>query len=200
MFLKRFINNLISPSLKLKGENNKVDISQNSHLRKVKIKIYGNNNTVNIGEGTYLHNVSINIGFPECPINDCRIEIKDKTSINSADIQLGENNSSVDIGEDCMLSFNVEITCSDTHSILDLNNNLQNIGKNITIGSHVWICKDVKICKNTQIPDNCIVAQGSIVTKVFTQKNSVIAGNPARVVKNDIKWDRSRPQEYLNRQ
>ena len=83
------------------------------------------------------------------------------------------------------------------HSIFDENGNLINVGQSITIGNHVWICKDVKIMKNTNIPDGCIVAQGSIVTKKFEKENCILAGNPARVVKENIHWDSIRPNDYL---
>ena len=56
---------------------------------------------------------------------------------------------------------------------------------------------NARICKNTLIPDNCIVGISSVVTKKFETKNCVIAGNPAKVVKEDIKWNRMRPKQYL---
>ena len=96
-----------------------------------------------------------------------------------------------------MFSFDVEIACTDTHAITDLEGNLINIGKRIEIGSHVWICKEVKILKNTKIPNNCIVAQNSIVTKKFDKENCVIAGNPAKVVKENINWSRTRPEKFI---
>lgn len=178
------------------GKNNKVEIHKPIFFRKSKIKIYGNNNKIVIKENAYLHNVTIRIGFPDCPINNCNITIGSRTGFNSADIQLGESGSFLTIGDDCMFSFNVEIACTDTHSITDLDGNLLNVGKSIEIGSHVWGCKEIKILKNTKIPDNCIIAQNSIVTKKFEKQNCVIAGNPARVVKENTNWHRERPERY----
>ena len=114
-------------------------------------------------------------------------------------LQIGEDNNVVDIGDDCRCSYNIELNCTDHHSIFDDEGNLLNIGKNITVGNHVWICKDVRIMKNTNIPDGCIVAQGSIVTKKFEKGNCVIAGNPAKVAKENIYWDRIRPNNFLKR-
>lgn len=197
--IKRLIIKIFAgPKIKIKGNNNILDIARNAHMRKVKIKIYGNNNKLIIEEKAYLHNVYMRIGFPDCPIDNCTIKIGKKTSFNSADMQLGESNSSITIGDNCMFSFNIEITCTDTHSIFDESNNLVNIGSNISIGSHVWVCKNVTILKNTAIPDNCVVAQGSIITKKFEEQSAILAGNPANIVKKNIKWDKIRPQYAIN--
>ncbi len=196
--LKKTFNRLFSLKINNKGKNNIFHIPQSAYLRKVRIKIYGNNNSVILGENVYLHNVHIRIGFPDCPVDNVQIKIGCNTTFNSADIQLGESKSSLIIGENCMFSFNVEIACSDTHAITDELNNLINVGKNTLIGSNVWICKNVLILKNTVIADGCIVAQNSVVTKTFDEKNSIIAGVPARVVKRNIRWNRKRPQEMLN--
>ena len=198
LMLKRFINKLIPDDIKISGKNNNIKISQSSYRRKFSLKIYGNNNTVEIGDNSYLHNVKIRIGFPDCPIENCLVKIGAKTSFNSAEIQLGESESSIIIGDNCMFSFNIEITCTDTHSVLDLEGNLLNRGENITIGNHVWVGKEAKILKNTSISDNCIVAQNSIVTKKFDTKNAVIAGNPAKIVKENINWVKTRPQLISN--
>ena len=95
-----------------------------------------------------------------------------------------------------MFSFNIEITCTDTHSVLDMEDNIINKGENIIIGNHVWVGKEAKILKNTKIADNCIVAQNSIVTKKFDTNNAVIAGNPAKIVKENITWSNIRPNNY----
>lgn len=190
----RFFKSLFSNRFVIKGCENKLNIAKSAYLRKSKIKIYGNNNLVEIDENCYLHNFYLRIGFPDTPINDCVVKIGSSTTFNSCDIQLGESSSSLLIGNDCMFSFDVEIACTDTHAITDLDGNLLNLGKSIEIGTHVWVCKEVKILKNTKIPNNCIVAQNSIVTKKFDKENCVIAGNPAKVVKEKINWHRKRTE------
>lgn len=54
----------------------------------------------------------------------------------------------------------------------------------ISIGSNVWIGANVSILKGAHIGDNCIVATGSVVTKGEYPHNSILAGNPAKVVKS----------------
>jgi len=144
-----------------------------------------------------LHNVKLQIGFENSPVDNCCITIGNKTSINGSSLLLGEDNSEIKIGKECMFSFDVEMSCSDTHAILDEQGNLINRGESIIVGDHVWVCKNATIMKNTKIPNGCIVAQGSIVTKKFEKENSVIAGNPAKLVKENIRWDRVRPNKLL---
>lgn len=54
------------------------------------------------------------------------------------------------------------------------------IGKNCFIGANSIIMPSVVI------EDNCIIASGAVVTKNVTQ-GSVVAGNPAKVIRSNIK-------------
>lgn len=196
MGFKQFINKyILKPKIKTIGSENNVDISKSAYLRKVRINIYGNNNTVIISDGVYLHNTKIDIGFSDCPINGCKVFIGQKTTSNGLYICLGESNSELLIGDGCMISFDVELSTTDTHSITDLEGNLLNRGHFIHIGSRVWICKNTTFLKDTEVKDDCVIAQNSIVTKCFETSNCVIAGNPAKVVKEGIKWSKTRPEK-----
>lgn len=55
----------------------------------------------------------------------------------------------------------------------------------IIIGENCWIGTHVRICKGVTIGDNSIVAACSVVTK-DVPANSIVAGNPAKVVKTNI--------------
>lgn len=197
---KRVVNKFCYfPKIKSYGKNNVINIDKTASTRRVTVEIYGDNNTVIVDEGAYLHNFSIRIGFPNCFVENCVVKIGKNTSINSALIQLGESDSKVEIGSECMFSYGIEINCTDQHCIFDENDNLLNVGKSVTIGSHVWVCKKVTIMKNTNVPDGCILAEGCVVTKSFEKPNCVIAGVPARVTKENIRWERERPQNYLRK-
>lgn len=52
----------------------------------------------------------------------------------------------------------------------------------ISIGANVWIGQFARICKGVTIGENSIVAANAVVTK-SVPANCIVAGNPARVVK-----------------
>lgn len=192
---KRFINKyFLKPKIRIKGENNNLVIGKSAYLRKVRFNINGNNNEIIISDGVYLHNTKIDIGFPDCPINNCRVLIGQKTTANGLYICLGESKSEVLIGENCMISFEVEMSCTDTHSITDLEGNLINKGHFIRLGSRVWVCKKVTFLKDTEVKDDSVVAQNSVVTKCFDKPNCVIGGYPANILKEGVLWSSVRPE------
>lgn len=53
----------------------------------------------------------------------------------------------------------------------------------IEIGENVWVGANVSILKGAKIGNNCIIATGAVVLKGTYPENSVLAGNPATVVK-----------------
>lgn len=194
--IKRIINKIIyKQKIKFHGKNNEFICPDSGNLKNIKINVWGDNNKIIIGDNAYINNAKILIGFSDCEANNCVVKIGNNTGANSLNVQIGEDDSAVIIGENCAISYDVELNCTDTHSILDNEGKLLNIGKNIVVGDNVWLCKEVRIMKNTNIPNGCIVAQGSIVTKKFEKENCVIADNPSKIVKENIKWDAIRPNK-----
>ena len=91
----------------------------------------------------------------------------------------------------------IEIRNTDSHKIYDKNTNKRiNEGNSINIGNHVWLGMRAIILKGVNIGDNSIVAAGSIVTK-DVKANTIIPGNPAKQIKENIYWTREEVMKYL---
>lgn len=85
------------------------------------------------------------------------------------------------IGNGTMISYNCGFITS--------NHNKENLeyhddGKNIIIGENCWIGMNSVILPGVVLGDNTIVGAGSIVTKSFETGHCVIAGNPAKKIKD----------------
>ncbi len=88
------------------------------------------------------------------------------------------------------LSNSINFSTTDFHSIYNDSGERINNDKSIFIGEHVWIGERSYICKGVSIANNCIIGACSVVTKSFEQSNVIIAGNPATIKKERVKWKR----------
>lgn len=99
----------------------------------------------------------------------------------------------ITVGDECMFSHDVNVRTTDSHSILNKEGERINPSEDIVIGNHVWIGIRSTILKGSKLASNSIVAACSLVTsKTQSQENTIVAGVPAKVVKNEINWKRER--------
>ncbi len=61
--------------------------------------------------------------------------------------------------------------------------------KKISIGNNVWIGAGVKIYQGTTIEDGCVIASNSVVRGCFNKSNTIIGGNPGKVIKGNVSWN-----------
>lgn len=118
--------------------------------------------------------------------------------------QIGENSyilcvNLVEIGAYTAIAPNVTICDNNNHPVNpqlrktmritppghDLKMWKHSLNAPILIGENCWIGANVRICKGVTIGDNSIVAANAVVTKDIP-KNCIAAGNPARIVKENI--------------
>jgi len=104
-----------------------------------------------------------------------------------------EPNSSIEIGKECMFAYDIDVRTGDSHSILDATTKERlNYAQNISIADNVWIAAHVSILKGVTIAQNSVVATRSVVTKPFKDTSVLIGGVPAKVLKENIIWDKKR--------
>ena len=119
------------------------------------------------------------------------ISIGENTMLNGVCVVAYEN---VEIGRDCQIASSTLISDTDFHPV-DPDLRLKqvrgesfpfsSVGKSpIRIGSNVWIGWNCTILKGVEIGDNSIVAAGSVVLAGSYPANSLLAGNPAKVIKS----------------
>lgn len=176
----------IKNKIRISGTNNKIllDDKSSTKISKTKIIIIGSGNTLHIKNG-----VKINNSFIEIVGNNCSIVIGKNSIIgDNCYLSAKEEGTKLIIGDDCMLSRNAKLMTSDGHPIYQ-NGNIINSAKSITLGDKVWIADNAVVLKGVEIGTNSIVGIGSILTKSIPN-NTIAAGNPAKIIKEDVKWDR----------
>ncbi len=164
------------------SENAKTKLGKNVRISG---KIY-NYGSLEIGENTTLcHNTEIGVYEggklvigKHCGFSGSRITCAGKTTIGSFSrfarnsIVYDYNNHSPDFKKKKKAMF------SRGPGVIDAPENISEV----LIGDNCWICQNAAVLKGSQIADNSILAVNSVALKKFP-KNSLVAGNPAKVKK-----------------
>lgn len=175
-------------NIHIEGKHNYIFIAPFTRLRNCEIYIKGDNCKIIIGGG----NAHINNTTLWCENNNSSIIIGKDFTIESGHIASMEG-CKIEIGDDCMLSNNIEIRNGDSHSIISLESQKRiNQSCNIKIGNHVWLTAGVTILKGVEIADNTIIGNKAMVTKSLNEKNAIYAGIPAKLIKTKVNWNRDK--------
>lgn len=113
-----------------------------------------------------------------------RLTIGDGTHINANTSILCTDR--IAIGNDCAISWGVQIIDFDGHDLV-IDDELRRQAAPIQIGNHVWIGAHASILKGVSIGDGAIIAADATVTH-DVPAGTLVAGNPARVVHEDVDW------------
>jgi acetyltransferase-like isoleucine patch superfamily enzyme len=120
---------------------------------------------------------------------------------NNAEIFIGDNSyiskevilharSRIVIGKNVLVGQQVRIMDYDGYQIfLEKTDKAFNTVKPVIIKDKVWIGFRATILKGVTIGENSIVAANSCVT-FDVPNNVIVAGNPAKIVKENIRWER----------
>lgn len=159
-------------------------------MRNCNITIMGDNNTLLIENGVSMTEGRIVI----CDSNNS-VFIGSNTTFNKNVVLDCMEGRKLTIGEKCLFSADIVVRTGDWHSIYDTNGKRINHSKDVMIGNHCWIGDRVSITKGGSLADGTVVGTGAIVTEKVEEINTVIAGNPAHILKNNIQWDAARTNE-----
>lgn len=180
--------------IEINGNNNTVQILKNREINRLSINLRGNAKTVYIGGGT--KNIN-NLKFTSIRGENQRLTVGDNFSCGGLEIQMNDGDENCVIGDNCLFSWGIKLRTSDGHSIVDMaTNRAINLPEDVIIGDRVWCSEDVKFLKGCAVANETIIGSGSIVTKKFDSTNVIIAGIPAKVVKENVRWDRRMPYEF----
>ena len=145
-----------------KSKNTSVHIGGIKVKDRLKIKMMGHQGMLSIGEGTSV--------------------VTAKIIVNTE--------GHVKIGKDCMLADDISVMQSDQHLIFDKSTHERiNYPRNIVIGNHVWIGRESQILGGAEIGDGSVCGARTVTSGKFPS-NVIIAGCPARVVRENVVWAR----------
>ncbi|OJV15886.1 MAG: hypothetical protein BGO21_30395 [Dyadobacter sp. 50-39] len=131
----------------------------------------------------------------------CNIGHGSKISVSSSGtLSLGSNfvitaetsiivQTRVEFGDNCLLSWDSLIMDTDFHKIKNDFGIQINSPKPVLVGNNVWIGCRCLVLKGAQIPSNSIVGANSLVSKVLDKQNALYAGNPCKLIKENVNWE-----------
>lgn len=171
--------------IRISGQNNTITI-RNGKYKNIQIGIDGNDNIIDIEEGVQIGSLEIIIQN-----SSSKILIGKNTQIGGAKIVCCEYQDQVSIGSNNLIADDVEFWACDGHSIYQ-NAERINLSKPIVISDTVWIGRNVKILKGVTILSNTVIGMGSLVTAREYPTNVLLAGFPAKIIKENITWSHER--------
>lgn len=162
------------------GKGNIVNIHDGANMYYSNFQIDGNDNYINLNSCSGIMNLTLRG-------DNCLVTIGKETSMEGVYmICMGKENI-ISIGNNCMFSGDIELWNTDSHLITDIDGKQLNPSLPIKIGNHVWVGKHVRILKGVTIGDNSIIGMNAVVTH-DVPANSIVVGNPAKVVKSGVTW------------
>lgn len=174
----------------VKGSGNVIVIESDglSKLSRCRFRIRGNNNRIHIGNDVRLYHCVFHIED-----DNNIIDIGDHSTVVGKTQFAAIEGTEIRIGKDCMFSSNITFRTGDSHGIVDVETGERcNPSESICIGDHVWCGNSVIVLKGTKISNDSVIATGSVVCGINSEPNSIIGGNPAKVIKSGISWKRER--------
>lgn len=170
------------------GDDNELVL--NGELRHVSINVEGSNNRIVVNAGSFLTWTELTILANDSEITvGLNAIVRGKPSHPNVLLTRGEP-SRIVIGDGCICSYGIEMRTSDSHPILNAQNERINLSSDIVLEDHVWIGTRCMVLKGAYIGSGSILAASSVLTRRRIGGNMIAAGIPARVIREGIRWER----------
>lgn len=157
---KIFFDHTLSEDLYVyfKGENNELKIGKNVDIGSLHM-FFGTNGYCSIGENT-------KIMYATALVSEGKIQI----------------------GQDCLMASEVFLRNHDSHHIFDaITHERINYAKDIIIGDQVWIGQRATLLGGAEIGTGSVVGTNAVTSSKFGD-HLIIAGSPARVIRENVCW------------
>ena len=143
------------------------------------VRIWKNNGEISVGNRVLIHRYCKLSAYGADGVS--KITIGDNSYIGDrTEIHAG---LSVEIGSGCDISWDCNILDRDYHKLCSD----KEVLKPVKICDNVWIGCGATVLKGVTIGEGSVVAAGAVVTK-DVPPHSLVAGNPAKVVRENITW------------
>lgn len=179
--------------INITGSSNTVLLKGSIHNSKIRVNVFGNNNTVEIGLLYKTLNPILVVGS-HVHANRCHVLIDNGFSCEpNCEFLISNTNGRLSVGRDCMFSRDIVLRTGESPHLLFDNETEEylDVSDGVSIGNHVWVGERSYITKRAGISDGSIVAACAVVTKKFLATNVAIGGNPARIIRENIRWERN---------
>lgn len=131
------------------------------------------------------NNGRVLIGYGSC------IQVGENAELHIGDTFINREvkiicNKELTIGDNCIMAMGVVIRDNDGGNHQILSPEYTN-AKPVKIGNHVWLGENSMVLKGVTIGDGAVVAASSVVTKDVPPR-CLVAGTPAKVIRENIDW------------
>ena len=178
---------MVQNKISCTGSGNKIILKGKGVVQRCHFHIQGNNNTIIVGDNTNLTEAELWLQY-----DGNTIVIGDDTDICGKTHLACIEGTTISIGNECLFSSEIVFRTGDSHSIVNMEGKRINRSKDITIGDHVWVAHRVLVNKGVSVARDTMIGTGAVVTRSCEQSNVILAGNPAKVIKENVNWDRNR--------
>ena len=156
----------------------------------IRISFRGKSNEIIIEKKLVIDNLFIRMG------NNGFCKIGENTEIIGAKFFVSY--SRLLIGNDCLFSTEVIIRTHDAHHIFDLETNQRiNFSKDVIVEDNVWIGHRVSLLGGAKIGRGSVIGSNAVTSSRFGD-HQIIAGNPARCIRENICWSKDNT-DYFDR-